>query len=119
MGRLLGSADEADTSSIPLVRSEMSERATASGRRAIGLDPNRLDHSWIRKLTKLENGLLDSQEMNRGLASMGRRQKWELLDSDLIDAATGQSAYVCRQSPVIGGQRGDRWSAMRRIRFRG
>jgi hypothetical protein len=83
----------------------VTEEIDGSGRRSIGLDPTRLDFSFIRRLTVLDDAFLLVQVTNSNANSLRHRREWATLDTYVVHIASGTAVYVGRGLPMITASR--------------
>lgn len=72
-----------------------------NGRWAIGIDPKRADHSYIRRLTPLGKRYLIVQLSTSDLKSLMARMEWRTLDTYLLDIESGRGTYVSDRLPIL------------------
>ena len=72
-----------------------------NGRWAIGIDPKRADHSYIRRLTPIGARHILVQISTSDLRSMMNRLEWKSLDTYLLDAASGKGTFVSDRLPLL------------------
>ncbi len=79
-----------------------------NGRWAIGIDPERADHSYVRRITPVGNRFALVQVSSSTLESMIDRREWMKLDTYVLDVASGKGQFVSDRFPVLSAITGTR-----------
>lgn len=80
----------------------------SNGRWAIGIDPDRADHSYTRRITPIGNRFALVQVSSSNLKSMIDRREWMKLDTYVLDVASGKGLFVSDQLPILSAITGSR-----------
>jgi hypothetical protein len=81
----------------------VTEEINSTGRRSIGLDPDRPDFSLIRRMTVLNEQFVLVQIAHSSIASLRRRQEWGALDTYVTHLASGETVFVGDHLPMLTG----------------